>query len=250
MDALEVRVLRLIARLDQRVKAGLHQGGHAAAEDALLAEEVGLGLLAEGGLEDAGARAADARGVGQRIVLRLAGGVLIHGDEIRHALALQVLAAHGVARALRRDHHDVDVCRRLDAAEVDVEAVREGEDHARAQVGLDVLLIHRSLLLVVDEDHDHVGDLRGLGGGHDGQAGGLGLRPTLGALVQRDDDVAAGVPEVQRVCVALGAVADDGNLLAAEHVEIAVLRVKHLCHFCFLLLVRAFCTHEVNLCDR
>ena len=231
VDALEIRVLRLIARLNQRVKTRFHQRGHTAAEDALLAEQVGLGLLAEGRLENARARAADARGIRQRVILRLTGSILVDGDEVGHAFAFQILAADGVAGALRRDHHHVDILRRLDAAKVDVEAVREGEDHAGAQIRLDVFMIHRGLLFVVDEDHDHVGDLGGLGGGHDGQPGLLGLLPALAALVQRDNHVAAGVTQVERVRVSLRAVADDGNLFAHEIVKVAVLRVKHLCHF-------------------
>ena len=40
-------------------------------------------------------------GVGQREVPGLAGRVLLDGDEHRHAAAVDVLAAHQVARALR-----------------------------------------------------------------------------------------------------------------------------------------------------
>ena len=109
VEALEVGRLGLVARLDERLEAGLHERGEAAAEHDLLAEEVGLGLLLEGGLEHAGAGAADGRRVGQREVAGLAGGVLRHGDEARHAAALGVGAAHEVAGALRGDEGDVDV---------------------------------------------------------------------------------------------------------------------------------------------
>ena len=86
VQALEVRDLRLVARLDQRLEAGLHELAHAAAEDRLLAEEVRLGLLGERRLEDAGARGADAGRVRERLRVRLAARVLVHGDERRHAL--------------------------------------------------------------------------------------------------------------------------------------------------------------------
>ena len=112
-------------------------------------------------------------------------------------------------------------------------SVRKREDHAGAQIRLDVLVVHRRLLLVVDEDHDHVGDLGGLGRGHDGQPGRLGLLPALAALVQRDNHVAAGIAQVERVRVSLRAVADDGNLFAHQIFEVAILRVKHLCHCIF-----------------
>src|SRR5690606_33177994 len=77
MQALEVRDLRLIARLHQRVETGPNELGDAAAEHHLLAKEVGFGLLLEGRLDDAGAGAADAASVGQGPLLGLAGGVLV-----------------------------------------------------------------------------------------------------------------------------------------------------------------------------
>ena len=59
MDALEVGVLGLIAGFNQHLKAAAHQVDDAAAEDGLLTEEVGLGLVVEGRLHHAGTRAAD-----------------------------------------------------------------------------------------------------------------------------------------------------------------------------------------------
>ena len=56
-----------------------------------------------------------------------------------------------------------------------------------------------------------VGGLGGVGGGHDLEAGGFGLRPALAAGVQADHDVDARIAQIQRVRVALAAVADDGD---------------------------------------
>ena len=69
VQALVVRGLRLVAGLDQRLEALDHQLGGTAAEHDLLAEEVGLGLLLEGRLEHAAARAADAVRVGEGLRL-------------------------------------------------------------------------------------------------------------------------------------------------------------------------------------
>ncbi len=112
VQALEVRHLRVVAGLDQRLEAGLDERAGAAAQDGLLAEEVGLGLVLEGRLEDAAARAADALGVGERERLGVAGRVLVDRDQAGDARALEVLAADEVARALGRDERDVDVRRR------------------------------------------------------------------------------------------------------------------------------------------
>ena len=59
VEALEVGRLRLVAGVDERLVARLDELGQPAAEDDLLAEEVGLGLLPEGRLEDAAPGAAD-----------------------------------------------------------------------------------------------------------------------------------------------------------------------------------------------
>ena len=66
MHALEVRELGLVAGLDQRLEGALDERRDAAAEDGLLAEEVGLGLLEEGGLQYAAAGGADAFCIGER----------------------------------------------------------------------------------------------------------------------------------------------------------------------------------------
>ena len=66
MQALEIGHLGVIARVDERLEAGLDELGHAAAEYGLLAEEVCLRLVLEGRLDNAAPRAADALGVGER----------------------------------------------------------------------------------------------------------------------------------------------------------------------------------------
>src|SRR5438105_15777274 len=66
VEALVVGDLRLVARFDERVEAGLHERGNAAAQHGLLPEEVALGLLGERRLEQADAAAADADAVRKR----------------------------------------------------------------------------------------------------------------------------------------------------------------------------------------
>ena len=76
--------------------------------------------------------------VGQRSLQRLAGGVLLHGDQSRRPVALDVGAAHEVPGPLRRDHRDVDAGGRHHRAEVDREPVGEHQHVAVLQVRLDV----------------------------------------------------------------------------------------------------------------
>ena len=111
---LEVGQLGLVAGLDEGLEGHLDQRGRAAAEDRLLAEQVGLGLLGEGRLEDAGPGAAEGAGVGQDPGAGRPARVAVDGEQRRHAAAGLVDAADEVAGALGGDHPDVDAGRRVD----------------------------------------------------------------------------------------------------------------------------------------
>ncbi len=165
MQALEIGALGLIAGLDQGLEPHLDQGADAAAEHDLLAEEVGLGLLGEGGLEDARAGAADPLGIGQGQGLAGRRAGLGGGDQAGDAAPLDELAADEVARALGGDQGGVDALGRDDLAEVDVEPVRAEQQVAGPEVGLDVAGVDVALDLVGQEDIDQVAGLGGLGGG-------------------------------------------------------------------------------------
>ena len=76
MQALEVGHLRRVAGFDEHFKSGLHQSARAAAEHGLFAEQIGFRLFLEISFEDAGARAANAFGPGERNFFRILAGVL------------------------------------------------------------------------------------------------------------------------------------------------------------------------------
>ena len=87
VDAFKVGHFGRVTGFGEGFEAGLDEGGEAAAEDGLFAEEVGFAFVLEGGLDDAGAGAADAVAPRQRGLERVAAGVLVDGDEARHAAA-------------------------------------------------------------------------------------------------------------------------------------------------------------------
>ena len=225
----EVGDLRLIAGVGEDLEAHLDELVHAAEQHVLLAEQIGFGLLLEGGLDGAGAQGTEGLGVGQGQIPGVAARILLDGHDHRHATAGRVLAADDVARALRGDHEDRMILGRLDVAVVDVEAVRERDGGTRLEVRLDLIGPHLALGLIRGQNHDHVGLGGSIGHGLDVQALLLGELDRLGGRAEADDDVDAGVAQVQRVRVALRAVADDRDLLAVEHGKIAVVLVPDLC---------------------
>ncbi len=197
------------------------------AQDGLLAEQVGLGLLGERRLEDPGARRADRPRVGEDAVAGRARGVAVDREQRGHAAAGPVDGAEQVARALRRDHPDIDDPGRIDPPEMDVEAMGEHEQVAGVEVRRDLLVVDRLLGGVGDEEHDHVGGLDGVGDIGDAQAGVRRERPALGARREPDDHVDPRFVEVEGVGMALAAIADDRDGLPGKRRRIRVVVVVH-----------------------
>src|SRR5215831_13337893 len=223
MDALEIRHLGRIAGLDQRLVAGFHQLDQAAAQHRLLTEQVGLACLLEGGLDNAGAAAADRGRIGQAEIVGVAGHVPVDRNQARHPRAALIFRAHGVARPLGGDHQHIDVGARLDEVEMHVEAVGEQERSAVLQVGAQVVAVDVALQFVRREHHDHVGPFGGLRHLEDLELLAFRLLDALRALAQRDRDfLDAGITQVKRMGVALAAIAHDRYLLAFDQIQVSV----------------------------
>ena len=117
----------------------------------------------------------------------------------------------------------------------------KGQRVALLQIGGDILFVNVGLYLVIDEHHHDVAPLGGLGNILNGKPCGLRLGPVLGAFPQAHADLAAGVLQVQGMGMALRAVADHGDLLAVEIVQVAILFIIHLSHGKFLLFIMVLC---------
>ena len=191
VKALEVGDLGLVARIHEGLEAGLDELGQPAAQHRLLAEQVGLGLLGEGRLDRARARAADALRIGLHQVPGGAGRVLLDREEHGDAATVDELAAYEVAGALGGDHAHVDAGRRLDQVIADVEPVPEEHCVAVDQVGLDGLGIELALHGVGGEHHDEVRLLARLERRDHAQPLRVGLLAALRPLGQADAHVDA-----------------------------------------------------------
>ena len=229
VQALEVRHLGRVAGFHQRFETGGDERGGSAAEDGLLAEEIGFGFFAEVRFENARAAAADSARICGGNRLGFTGHVLMDRDEARHAAAHFVFVADHAARPLRRAHPHVDVRRRHDRAEVNAEAVGKRERRTRFEVVLDVTHVRRGLLLVGDQDHRDVRALYRLGDFRHFEALALRLGSRLRIAAQADDDLAARVAQIQRVRAPLAPVAENGDRLSFDcaAVDIAVIDGFH-----------------------
>jgi len=139
----------------------------------------------------------------------------MHGDQGRHAAALLVRRAHQVP-GLSARHDHVQIGARLDLAEVHVEAMGEGQHGALFDIRFDLIFVDGGLHFVRHQDHHHIRFLhRGADFFHR-QAGLLGLVPGAAALAQADCDFHAGILQVERMRMALRAVADDGDFFLLD----------------------------------
>src|SRR5574341_146803 len=250
VQALEIRHLRSVAGFHQRLEAGLHEFHAAAAKHRLFAEEIGFGLVFKGGFDDAGAAAADGGGIGKRGVLGLAGRVLEYSNQVGNAAALHELAAHRVARGLGGDHDHVQIGARHNLVIVNVETVREGERRPLLQVRRDVVGVDEALMLVRRQHHHQVRLFHRIGDVLHGETRVLRLLDRGRALAQRHRDGDAAVLQVQRMRMALGAIAHDGHLLAADDREISVFVVIELHLFPFLCRIDSIPNSAFGLLPR
>ena len=100
--------------------------------------------------------------------------------------------------------------------------------------GGDVGVVDFGLQFVGRQHHQHVGPFGGLGDGHDLYALAFGLLGGGGAGAQRDGDVLdAGIAQVQHMGVALRAVADHGDLLALDQIDVGIAIVINAHWCCF-----------------
>jgi len=136
------------------------------------------------------------------------------GDEAGNASALNKDLAHAMAGCLGRGHAHVDAGRRNDGLVMDVEAVREEQQFARAEIRPNLFGIQLGRCLIGNQNHHHIGPLGDICNCAHLKAGLLRLGDGLRARRQAHLHLNAGVLEVESVCVALGAVADDSYLLA------------------------------------
>ena len=108
--------------------------------------------------------------------------------------------------------------------------MREHEGDVGRHVGRDLGVVDLGGGLVGREVHDDVGPLGDFGDGADVEAGLAGAFGVGGVGAEADADVDAGVLEVERVGVALRAVADDGDFFGLDEGEVCVCVVVGLCH--------------------
>ncbi len=238
MDALEIGVLRRVARLNQGFKPGLHQSRYAAAQHALLTEQVGFGFDAERCFHNGCAIRAEARTVGKADIVRVTGVILINGNQARDSLAGFIFAANRVARPFRGNHKHINVLRRLDQLVMDVEAMGKCQRFPFGQVGGNLRFVDVSLLLIRNQHHNDVGFPGCFGDGYHLKALGLRFRLAFASLIQAYNNVYPAVTQVQGVRMPLAAIANNGNGFPFQQVDVTIFAVVNLRHFDFLLACR------------
>src|SRR5207302_10707984 len=137
---------------------------------------------------------------------------------------------HAMAGRFGRDHGNVNGFRRFDRAKTDVEAVREHERLARLEVWLNRVAIEFRLLRVRSKNHDDIGPSRSLCRRVNGQPFLLGFGARSAGFGETHSDLNSAIAQVQRMCMSLRAVANDGHLFSLNEREIRGVVVIEISH--------------------
>ncbi len=144
-----------------------------------------------------------------------------------------------MARTFRGYHKYVHVLRRDNLLVVDVEPMGKSQRFTFSKVRRDVRLVHVSLALVRNKNHDNVSGFCSLRNRNHVEPRGFGFFCALAALVKAYDYVEAAVAKVKGMCVPLAAVADNRDFLTLKKIDVAVGLVIDFWHFNFLLALPA-----------
>jgi hypothetical protein len=162
--------------------------------------------------------------------VRVAAGVLLDRDQRRHSAPFAIDSPHQMARALRRNHHHVNVGGWNDRLEVNAESVRDPEHFAGMQIRFDGLFVEVALRLVGCEHVDPVGALAGLIRRYHDHA----VSPSLGGArpvrVEPDDDFESAVAKILRLGVSLAAIPQNGDRLALQYFGLRVAFIENFDH--------------------
>ena len=148
--------------------------------------------------------------------MRLAGRILMHGDQARHAAALGEDFANAMARRFRRCHAHIDARGRHDSLEMNIEAVREHQQRARLQVRRNFFGVQLRRRLIRNKDHHHISPFGGIGDRCHFKARLLRLGNRFRIRRQAHLHLHARVLEVESMRMPLRAIADDGHLLGLD----------------------------------
>ena len=162
MNTLKVCISGIVACLDKNLETGLHKLADTAAENGLLTEEVCLGLCLKGGPENSGPCSADTKGVCKSYILCFSAVILLNSYKTGNTLSCLILAPYSMSGALGSYHDHVHICGRNDEFISDIESMGKHKHISGFQIGLDAFLIHFSLLLIIDKDHDDISPSCGL----------------------------------------------------------------------------------------
>ncbi len=147
----------------------------------------------------------------------------MNGDEARNAAALLIFAAHRVARALWRNHDNVNGLLWFNQTKVHVEAMGKRNGSAITNVRGNVVLVNVGLQFVRGGHHHQVCPLGSFSNSHHLKSVSFNLLGGGGTSFQTNSQfLGAGIFQVQGMGAALAAVANDGYFFALDQVYVSI----------------------------
>jgi hypothetical protein len=170
VQTLEVRELRGIPGLNQRLETKPNERTHAPAQHGLLTEKIRLGLLAECRFNHASARATNPLRPSHRDLLGSPARILVNRNQTWHSAPRDKLPSHHRTEPFGATMITVYIAGRNNRAIENREPVREEQRLARAQERRDLTLINRRHIRIRQCQEDHIAALHSLRSPDDFQA--------------------------------------------------------------------------------
>src|SRR5437016_12788058 len=156
MQTFEIRQLRRITRVHQRIEAAPNECAGSTTEHSLFAEQISFGFITKGCLDNAGASATDRLRPGQRRPLGMATRVWMNSDQSRYSASVTEFAANHWPEPLRGDHHNIDVFSRNDRSIINRKAVGKEKGLALSEIRSNLLFVTGGHLCIRQREKNDV----------------------------------------------------------------------------------------------
>ena len=210
MQTFEIRQLRRITRVHQRIEAAANECAGSTTKHSLFAKQISFGFITKGCLDHAGASATDRLCPGQRRPLATATRVLVNRDQSRYSASVNEFAANHWPEPLRGDHHNIDIFSRNDRSIINRESVSEEKRLARSEIRSNLFFVNGRHLCIGQREKNDVPPAHRFSRLENFEAISSRTSARFTSTVKANNDFDPTIAQVERMGASLCAKADHG----------------------------------------
>ena len=217
MDTFEVCISWIVTCFTQSFETCLHQGTNATTQNCLLTEQVCFCFCSESCLQKTSSCSTDCQTISQCSFQSFSCSILFYSYQTRSTFTSLIFTSYSMSRCFWCDHGYINVLRRFDASEMNVETMCEHQHVTFFQVWLNIFFVHISLQFIVDQDHDNVSSFSCFCSCIYFESLCFCFCPGFASFIQTNNNITSRLFCVQSMCMSLATVTDNGNCLSFQH---------------------------------